>query len=564
MTPNPNFFKMLAESGRLSQEEASALRVRHRNDAFAALRELAGTEPSRKAEWAKFWADILGVAHVELEKTLFQAELVKKVPRKFAESRNVIPLYSFGETVTLAAADPLDDSLRQGVSGLLGAPASLVFAWPEEIAAAIEIQYQDDGALQALVRKIAEKPMFSGGATVTEEQLKAAAGDQAVVEFAHDLLLLAAKERASDIHIEPGEKDVRVRFRVDGMLRERLTVGAAVLPPLTSRLKILAGADITEKRKPQDGRIALPLPGRNLDLRFSSIPTIYGEKLVMRLLGQLSAASVPDLGEVGFSKSNMEKVLRILEHPNGVFLVTGPTGSGKSTTLYAMLRHLNKPDINIMTAEDPVEYRLRGLNQVQVNPAVQLDFGTALRSFLRQDPDVILLGEIRDSETARVALQAAMTGHLVLSTLHANSAVQAITRLVDIGVEPFLVAPAMLGAMAQRLVRRICPKCREAYRMDPGEADELFANRGEREVTLYRGRGCEACGGSGYAGRLAIHEVFVVDDAVRRLVSRNAPAAEIQEAARAAGFASMRYDGVKKALRGLTTLHEVDRVALED
>ncbi len=564
MQNNPRFLELLVENQWLNAQQLIEIRQKHRNDAFGILMELAQQAPSRKQELARLWGDGLGVALVELGKTVFQLHLVQKFNLEFARRRKMIPLYKLGDRVTVACVNIQDQQGLMEAAQLLESPVSPVFAWPEDIEAAIEIHYQSEDAINAMVQQMANLPFFKGGSdTITEESLKAGAGDKAVVEFSKGLLLLAARDRASDIHIEPFESDVRIRFRIDGVLQERLKLSLNVLMPLVSRLKVMASLDIMEKRKPQDGRIALPLPGRSLDFRMSTVPTLYGEKVVLRILGQLKSSGVPELKQMGFSKRNRELLEQLLKHPNGVLLVTGPTGSGKSTTLYSMLRHLNEPGINIMTIEDPVEYRLAGLNQIQVNPAVNLSFETALRAFLRQDPDVILVGEIRDKETARIALQAALTGHLVLSTLHTNNAIQAITRLIDIGVEPFLVGPAILGSMAQRLVRRVCPACETSYTPDESTLREIFEFDELPPITLKRGRGCPECAYSGYKGRLAIHEIFVLTDSIRSLISEGKSAQDIMSAARQEGFQSMRHDGLKKVLRGLTTLEEVNRVAVE-
>ncbi len=376
-------------------------------------------------------------------------------------------------------------------------------------------------------------------------------------------MLLAVREGASDIHIEPGEEKVRVRFRIDGILQERSKLDPSLLPPIVSRLKILGDLDITERRRPQDGRINLRLRSRNIDLRFSSIPTIFGEKIVLRILSLSQGIDIPDITELTFSKSTLETVKRVLEVPHGIFFVTGPTGSGKTTTLFSMLKHLNKPGINITTIEDPIEYRLPGINQVQVNSAVDLDFSVALRTFLRQDPDVILVGEIRDLETARIACQAALTGHLVLATMHTNNAIQAVTRLMDIGVQPFIVAPSLIGVMCQRLVRKICSHCKEKYAASTEEIKKLFTWEG-KEVFFYRGKGCRYCNNTGYSGRLAIHEITFLDNEIRSLIAQAASVPEIQEAARKTGFHTMRYDGIKKMLRGLTTIEEIDRVTVAE
>ncbi len=565
MTPNPEFFQALVSTRSTTAAEALALSGRHRGDAFSALSELVNIDPVNKAVWCHLWADSINVAYVELDKTVCDDALVRKVPRAVAESLQIIPLYQFGTAVTVAFADPRDRACLQEVTRLFGCVVSPVFGWPDDIQVAIELHYQSDQALLDTVSQIVDKPWFrEGGASVTPEWLRRVAGEQAVVDFTHGLLLLAAKERASDIHIEPRQRDARIRFRIDGVLQDRLSLTRPVLPPLVSRLKVMALADISEKRKPQDGRLSVPLPGRSLDFRFSAIPTVYGEKVVLRLLGELRRATVPAITDLGFSRANLDVMKRILARPNGIFLVTGPTGCGKSTTLYGMLRHLNQPGVNITTIEDPVEYRLDGVNQVQVNPAAGIDFATALRSFLRQDPDIILVGEIRDLETARIALQASLTGHLVLTTLHTNSAVEAIARLMDLGAEPYLVAPALIGCMAQRLVRRICTHCREPYKPDRGLLDELFEWDGTSDVMFYRGKGCDACAGSGYFGRMAIHELLVMTDEMRRRIAHGATSQDITELSRRSGFTSMRYDGLKKVLRGVTTLDEVNRMALAD
>ena len=439
----------------------------------------------------------------------------------------------------------------------------MLFAFPDDIEDAIKIEYTSLTSLNDLSSKIPKEILSFSEKEITEAELRDGAGEQAVVDFTQQMILLAAKERASDIHIEPLETFGRIRFRVDGVLQERLQVEKALLSPLVTRLKVLAQVDITERRKPVDGGFRLPLAGTNLDIRFSSIPGIYGEKAVLRLLGMNDARDVPELETLHVAYSVLEQLKKVAGRPNGIFLITGPTGSGKSTTLYSMLTGMNQTGVNIMTVEDPVEYRLNGINQIQVNPAADLTFASALRSFLRQDPDIILVGEIRDVETARIACRAALTGHLVLSTLHTNDSIQALTRLIDMGVEPFLVAPSLIGAMAQRLVRRICEHCKERYALTPEEVKDLFIWDASQPVYFYRGKGCGECNHSGYAGRIAIHEVLIIDNDIRRLIAKDNPIGEIYQHAEGAGFKSLRYDGLKKVLRGLTTLDEINRITLE-
>lgn len=533
-------------------------------DGFEGLCRLVKEHPHEKDKYCRIWGDSIGFGTVDLDRTLFAADLVPRLPKELATRHCVIPLYEFAGIVTVACADPTDQAALQALSAQFRQPVSPVFAWPDDIRASIEVHYQSEGEVQERIRKILDMPFLRDAQAVTLEQLQQSAGDQAVVEFTQAILLLAAKSRASDIHLEPGETRVRIRYRVDGVLKEIASMSLGVHLALVSRLKVMASLDIVEKRKPQDGRLALELPGRTLDFRFSSVPSIYGEKIVLRILGQLSKVSIPSLGNLALSVRQQNAMGRVLKQPNGVFLLTGPTGSGKTTTLYAMLKELNRDGVNIMTIEDPVEYRLAGINQIQVNPQVDLTFANALRSFLRQDPDVILVGEIRDLDTARIALQAALTGHLVLSTLHANSAIHAVTRLLDFGIEPYLVGPALIGTMGQRLVRRICDKCKESYVPNRDAMDELFEWDGKSEIRLYRGKGCSACGGTGFLGRLAIHETFLLDEQVRESISRGTSAVEIQSLARRTGHVSLRWDGMKKVLRGWTTMEELDRVALED
>jgi type IV pilus assembly protein PilB len=487
------------------------------------------------------------------------------LPQRFARKHKIILIYQFGDAITAAMQDPGNSLVVEEVERITKRKISPVFAFPEEIEEAIDIQYQSTDSVIQLSDKIDLDKLMESSKEVSLEELQRIAGDEAVIEFTRSLLMLGIKERASDIHIEPGEESIRVRYRIDGVLQERLTLDKSLLAPLVSRIKVIAGVNIVEKRRPQDGRITLSLPKRSLDLRFSTVPTIYGEKIVLRILGQTQMRDVPDLRVLEFSTAVLSKLERVIDTPNGVFFVTGPTGSGKTTTLYAVLNHLNTPGINIMTIEDPVEYRLPGINQIQVNPAIDLDFASALRSFLRQDPDVILVGEIRDVESARIAAQAALTGHLVMSTMHTNNALQAVTRLIEVGVEPFLVAPSIIGVMAQRLVRRICDHCKEARTLTPQEIEELFYNwDGKREVLFYEGKGCPQCNHTGYFGRLAIHEIFIINDEVRELIAKGASILTIQECAKRYGFMNMRYDGIKKVLRGLTTIEEVDRVTVLD
>ncbi len=559
---NPEFFDLLNAKGILSEKDLRFFLSQFRENTLDALIFLVQKDSSKKNTLCRLWGDSLGFAYVDLEKTLFQPDVVKHIPEKFARRYKTIPIYKLGDSLTVATADPGNRLILEEVEKFIGCGLSPVFSFPHDIDDAIDIQYQTSTSLDELLRKLSLNPLFSEAQKITAEELEAFAGNQSVVDLTRSLLLFGVKERASDIHIEPSGESVRIRFRIDGVLHERMQLDQSIYPTLISRLKILAGADITERRRSQDGRINIPLLNKEIDLRFSSSPTIYGEKIVLRILGGVQAYDVPKLSELHFSKQISDRLKQVLASPNGVFFVTGPTGSGKTTTLYSAIRHINKTGINIMTIEDPVEYRLKGVNQIQANPAVGLDFAAALRSFLRQDPDVILVGEVRDAETARIASQAALTGHLVFTTLHTNSAIQAVVRLTEIGVEPYLVAPSIIGVMAQRLIRRLCEQCKESYPLSPDEIESIFIWDGKTPVSFYRHKGCPYCNYTGFSGRLAIHELFIVNSEVRSLIANNAPIMEIRKSAYQTNFRPMRHDGIKKVLRGLTTIEEVNRVTM--
>ncbi len=561
---NPTFLRLLVEKELLNSEAVRHLQKKFQNDAFAILGHLVRTYPLKKTTLGRLWGDSIGISYVDLQKTLFHSEVLERLPSKFARKHHIVFLYQFGEAITAAMANPLDQFLLKDVERIAGALISPVFSFPDDIEAAIEVEYSSTGQLQNLSRKIITDTILIEDITeLTKEDLEKAAGSKSVVEFVHGLLLLGVKEGASDIHIEPSAEQIRIRFRIDGLLEERSQLEQSLLSSIVSRLKILANLDITERRRPQDGQINLKLPNRSIDLRFSSVPTIYGEKVVLRILGMSRIKDIPDITDLSFSKHNLDIFQKVMEVPHGIFFVTGPTGSGKTTTLFSMLKYLNKSNTNITTIEDPVEYKLGGVTQVQMNPSVELDFAVAVRAFLRQDPDIILIGEIRDTETAHIACQAALTGHLVLATLHANNAVQAIPRLVEMGVQPFLVAPSLISVLCQRLVRKICDHCKEKYPASQEETSKLFFSKG-REIYFYRGKGCPKCNNTGYDGRLALHELIPVDNDMRKLIAQGASVTEIQHHTAKMGFQSMRYDGVKKVLRGLTTLEEINRVTIAD
>jgi type IV pilus assembly protein PilB len=474
--------------------------------------------------------------------------------RRFA----CVPVYYLGNVLTIAMSQPQDAQAVASIERAIGGAVSAMFAFPDEIENAQDIQY---GTSKTGLEQLSDKLLgeIDPLAEINQTKLKELAASSGVVELVRSLMLYCVKHNASDIHIQPTAKTLNVRFRIDGELQTLVRLHKGMNAPVIARLKVLSGLDIVEKRQPQDGRVSLELKNRTYDFRLSTVPTVFGEKAVIRAIGT-SDKSVKQFHQLGFSRHNLYLLNNLLKLPNGVLYVTGPTGSGKTTTLYSILSKLNRPELNLVTVEDPVELRIDGVTQIQTNAAVGLDFAKALRSVLRQDPEVVLIGEIRDLETAQIASQAALTGHLVMSTLHTNNAIQAITRLVDLGIKPNLVAPSVIGVIAQRLVRRICPHCKESYQPDEAVIESLFHNRGSTRVQFFRGRGCDECGHSGYAGRLPIHEVIVITDTIREMISNEVSIVEIQREMDNNGFRSLRYDGVLKVLLGLTTFEEVDRV----
>ncbi len=445
-----------------------------------------------------------------------------------------------------AVGDPTDIETLDTLRYLFSEPVELVAALPDQIEAALNRLYP---------RSASESETAPAAAPHVETVPQA--GDEPIIKLVNILITEGFKLRASDIHLEPMSTAFRIRYRIDGTLREVEGPPRRLHPSVISRLKIMAGMKISEKRLPQDGRIEITISGRTLDLRVSSIPTNHGESIVMRILDKQTLQL--GLPKLGFHETDQKTFERLIQYPDGILLVTGPTGSGKTTSLYACLNHLNQPSRKIITVEDPVEYQLTGVNQVQVRPEIGLTFSAALRSILRQAPNTIMIGEIRDRETAEIAVNAALTGHLVLSTLHTNDAPSAVTRLADIGTKPFLIASAVRGIMAQRLVRTICGECRTSY--TPNETERGLVGPAD---ALWKGRGCPACGQTGYYGRKGLFELMAVNDALREQIYRRAPLAEIRAAARAGGMKTLREDGFRKAADGLTTLNEVLRVTMRD
>lgn len=454
-------------------------------------------------------------------------------------------------------ADPLNVVAIDDLRLLTGFDIEPLRASEKEINARIEKYFglpEVEKALQELGAKLA----LPEPEEISEEVI---VDEAPVIRLVNSLIMKAIDEEASDIHIEPFEHRIRIRYRVDGMLREVTNLPRKMIHAIVSRIKVMAGMDIAERRLPQDGRIPLKLPDGEVDLRISTIPTVFSEKVVIRVLYKGSIKKFT-LENLEFSEYNLKQLLKFLESSYGMVLVTGPTGSGKTTTLYAALNAVNSVEKNIIAVEDPVEYILEGVNQTQVNVKAGATFPTYLRSILRQDPDVIMVGEIRDLETAEIAVRAAATGHLVLSTLHTNDAPGTVTRLIDMGIEPFMVASSVLGVVAQRLVRRICPNCRQLF--PPLEAEISFAGLKDRNKTLYAGKGCEQCNYTGYRGRLAIHELLTISPSIQSLILRRASGEELRQEALREGMIPLKEDGIQKALQGVTTIKEVMRAAFRE
>jgi len=503
---------------------------------------------------------------VDLTDLVIDEAVTQFVNEELARKYVAMPIEHQGKkTLRVAMADPLNVAALEDLRFHSGMFIQPVLATPSSIVQAIDRYYHIDTSVNEVLENIisADQDVQVNAVEMVEQaeaidQLIAEAEGRPIVRLTNWLLHRAVEDRASDIHIEPQDRDLIVRVRVDGLLRELQRLPKWTQSAVVSRIKVLSNMDIAEKRQPQDGRLMVEIGGRRVDMRVSTLPVTNGEKVVIRVIDQASTRVALD--DLGFLADDLARIKRYLGRPQGIVLVTGPTGSGKSTLLYSALRHLQHETKNIVTVEDPVEFQIGGINQVQVDEKAKKTFPNALRAILRQDPDIIMIGEIRDKETAQIAFRAAVTGHLVLSTLHTNDAASAVTRLVDLGLEPFMVATSLVGVVAMRLVRTLCPRCRESYETDAGSLNRLMSGNVEGSITLYRGRGCSHCKDTGYIGRTGIFEMFEVDETIRTLLNSNASDALIRHAAVEAGMRSMGEDGLKKVMAGVSTLDEVTRV----
>lgn len=495
----------------------------------------------------------LGIPHISLYRYPFDTKLFNLIPKETAKRNLLIPLSIDGDKLFVAMADPMDffaiDDLRLST----GFQIETAIATKDDILRAINKYYDIDEGFEELMGHHAE--------VEDEKEEKINDQDSPIVRLVNQLLSNAVTMKASDIHIDPQETKVIIRYRVDGILKTERVLPKHMQGLMTARIKIMSNLDITEHRVPQDGRIKINLDFHPIDLRVSTLPTIYGEKIVMRILDL--GSNLNDINKLGFNKLNLKRFSEMINKPTGIVLITGPTGSGKSSTLYAALNKLNSEEVNLITIEDPVEYQLEGVNQIQVNPNTGMTFAAGLRSILRQDPNIIMVGEIRDKETVEVAIRASLTGHLVLSTIHTNDSIGTVTRLVDMGVEPFLIASSLSGIVSQRLVRRVCRDCAEEQEPTKREI-EIFAKRGMKIERIVRGRGCSSCNMTGYKGRIAIHEVLVINDEIRKVIMNGESFTRLRELAIKAKTIFLIDDGLLKVKQGITTTEEILKMAIPE
>lgn len=550
--------QILVDRGRLTPEQLKSAVHHQRDNAShkqlgAVLIELGF---ATEADIIQALGVQFNLAVIDLKVVVVTPEVIALVPEMLARKLVVLPVFLVEKEITVAMADPTEIDTIDFLARETHRIIQPVLAPRSHILAAHETYYGDT-SMPVLETEDLQRFDVDHGGPGEVERLRAVGKEVPIVKIVDQIFNRAVADGASDIHLEPGETKFAVRFRIDGLLREMMSFSPMLRAAITSRLKILSSLDISERQKPQDGRIELP--AHSLDLRVSTIPTHYGEKVVIRILDRANV--LLGLRDLGFSAGNLERLTHLIRQPYGIVLVTGPTGSGKSTTLYAALNTIKSPEVNVVTVEDPVEYQIAGITQIQVNLKKGLTFANILRSVVRQDPDIIMVGEIRDPETGAMATEAALTGHLVLSTLHTNDAAGAVTRLIEMGIEPFLLAPSLLGIVAQRLVRKVCSQCRELYTPRPAELAHLGLEGLQDAVLFPRAKGCSQCQHLGYRGRIAIHEILVIDDVMRQLISEKAPQSTLTEYALQRGFVDMRIDGLKKVVLGMTTVEEVLRVS---
>jgi len=556
------FLSLLKVNGKLSDNDlAKAKRMQKSSQDDTLPQMLIKLGLCSDNDIAQTFAQTSGLSRVATEQYPSQSPLDEAVSRRFLKNFHVVGLEADEQQIHLAVMDPEDDYVLHALKLATGKQIQMHIGQMAEIDAALEIQY---GEGKSQMDKLVDDLTVEDAGTEDLEHLKDLASEAPIIKMVNYILQKAVESRASDVHIEPFEQSLKVRLRIDGVLQDIDSPPVASTAAVLSRIKIMAKLNIAERRLPQDGRIKLQMIGKELDLRVSTVPTLHGESVVIRLLDKENA--VLDFAALGFAGKQAQQFMEVLAQPHGIILITGPTGSGKSTSLYAALKQLNTSERKIITVEDPVEYQMEGINQIQAKPQIGLTFASALRSIVRQDPDVIMIGEMRDLETAKIAVQSALTGHLVLSTLHTNDAAAGITRLQDMGLEEYLLSSTINGILAQRLVRKLCPHCKSSQPASETLIGEMQLRRWqpEGEILLCKPVGCPACNNIGYKGRLAIIEFLTMTDAIRKQIMKHEEANIIQQQAIAEGMQTMYEDGVGKALKGVTTLEEVLRVTTDN
>ena len=567
---NPRLLELLVKENLLTAEHAQKATAEQRrtNERLGSILKRLGY--LGEEDLLDFLSRKYGIPVINLQRVEVTEEIIRLVRKEIVQKYQVFPVRKVGNTLTLALSDPTVVLAIDDVQFATGLHVIPVLASETAIKDAIDKNYVDSAAKLDEILKTEQQVgadalelVDRSAQKVDISELGEEAGEAPVIRFVNLILADAIRKRASDIHLEPYEKVFRVRYRIDGVLHDVMAPPKQMEAAILSRVKIMANLDIAERRLPQDGRISVKFSSKEVDLRVSSLPTIFGEKIVMRILDK--SGVVLDLQRLGFEEDDLERFRKIIQTPYGMILVTGPTGSGKSTTLYAAVSAINSAEINIMTAEDPVEYNLPGVNQVHVRDDIGMSFQAALRAFLRQDPDVILVGEMRDTETASIAIRAALTGHLVFSTLHTNDAPSTVTRLLDMGIVPFLVSSSLLLVVAQRLCRRICVECREQIELPLSVLLDVGFNPEEAEgIKVYKGLGCANCSNTGYRGRMAIHEILYINPELQDAIVKLRPANELKEIAMKHGMRTLRQGGLRKVALGMTTLDEIIRVTFAD
>ncbi len=555
--------EILVYEGKITEQQLQEILSLHKKENKPLGQLLLEHEYITQEDLTRCLGQQLGIPHVWLRKGLVDPNIVHVLPKEKARQFMVVPMFLVNNILTLATPDPNSIFVFDEVSKITGFEVQPTLARTDDILNAIDEVYSHDRKIDEVMSSLEEYSVdvVQAGQEKDLDEVAEMAEGSPVKNMVNMILYRAIKNRASDIHIEPQTDDFRVRIRIDGVLYELMSPKLDLHPAVISRLKVMAGLDIAERRMPQDGRIQVNYEGRLIDLRMSTQPGVKGEKVVLRILDKTQA--VLDLNQLGFPESTLDRLKAILHKSYGLILVCGPTGSGKTTTLYSAISMLNTVDKNIVTIEDPVEYQLKGINQNQVNTAVGLDFARFLRHTLRQDPDIVLVGEIRDQETARIAIQASLTGHLVLATLHTNDAPSTITRLLEMGIEPYLLSSSLLACLAQRLVRTICPHCKTFY-VAPKGVQKALGKENEKQLRLQKGKGCPECYDSGFKGRTSIYELLEIDDDMKRLILESSTTEEIRRNLEQKGHTCLKDSGYQKVFQGITTIEEVTRVTSID